>query len=67
MDDARIPSTQQLMAEMGWVRQLARSLVKNDALADDIAQDTWLIAERQQPDPERVPATPHPPGMPCSP
>jgi hypothetical protein len=37
---------------MGWVRQLARSLV--NALADDMAQDTWLIAERERsgsPDP----------------
>jgi hypothetical protein len=39
------------VAERGWVRQLARSLV--NALADDMAQDT-LIAERERsgsPDP----------------
>ena len=53
MDDARILTSEQLMAEMGWVRQLARALVKNDALADDIAQDTWLIAERQHPETDR--------------
>jgi RNA polymerase sigma-70 factor (ECF subfamily) len=53
MDDARIPTSDQLMAEMGWVRKLARAMVKDDALADDIAQDTWLVAEEQQPDPDR--------------
>lgn len=53
MDDARIPTTEQLMAEMGWVRKLARALVKDDALADDIAQDTWLVAAEQQPDADR--------------
>ena len=37
------------MAEMAWVRRLARALVRDDALADDVAQDTWLIAHDQQP------------------
>jgi len=41
------------MAEMGWVRQLAGALVKNDALADDVAQDAWLVAAKQSPDPDR--------------
>ena len=53
MEDARIPSSEQLMAEMGWVRQLARALVKDDALADDVTQDTWLVAAEQKPDTDR--------------
>jgi RNA polymerase sigma-70 factor (ECF subfamily) len=53
MEDARIPTSEQLMAEMGWVRKLARALVKDDALADDVAQDTWLVAAEQQPDVDR--------------
>ncbi len=53
MEDARIPSIEQLMAEMGWVRKLARALVKNDALADDVAQEAWIIAAKEQPDVDR--------------
>ncbi len=51
--DARIPTNEQLMAEMAWVRQLARALVKDDALADDVVQDTWIVAAEQQPDTNR--------------
>ena len=50
MDDARTPTSEQLLAEMGWVRQLARALVKDVALADDVAQDTWLVAAEREPD-----------------
>src|SRR5262245_28568550 len=53
MENARIPTSEQLMAEMGWVRQLARALVKDDTAADDVAQDTWLVAAEQQPDTDR--------------
>ncbi|MDB4959124.1 MAG: hypothetical protein JWO36_6693 [Myxococcales bacterium] len=53
MDDARLPTNEQLMAEMGWVRRLARALVKDDAIADDVAQDTWLVATEQRPDVDR--------------
>lgn len=50
MDEASVPRSEQLLAEMGWVRQLARALVKDAALADDVAQETWLVAEAGQPD-----------------
>src|SRR3954469_18501995 len=53
MEDARIPTDEQLMAEMAWVRRLARALVKDEAIADDVAQDTWLVATEQQPDGDR--------------
>jgi RNA polymerase sigma-70 factor (ECF subfamily) len=38
---------------MGWVRQLARALIKDAALADDVTQDTWLVAAEAQPDLDR--------------
>jgi len=45
--------TSKLMAEMGWVRELARSLVRDGSLAEDIAQDTYVIAAERQPDQTR--------------
>lgn len=50
MDDARVATSEQLLAEMGWVRQLARALIKDAALADDLAQETWLVAAEREPD-----------------
>ena len=41
---------EQLMAEMGWVRRLARGLLRDGDAADDIAQDAWLAASEQAPD-----------------
>jgi RNA polymerase sigma-70 factor (ECF subfamily) len=34
---------------MGWVRDLARGLVRSAAEADDVAQDVWLAASRPPP------------------
>lgn len=39
----------ELMDEIGWVRRLARALVKDAAVADDVAQDAWLLAMRHPP------------------
>jgi RNA polymerase sigma-70 factor (ECF subfamily) len=47
------PISEQLMAEMGWVRRLARALVNDDAIADDVAQDAWLVAAEQRPSEDR--------------
>ena len=49
MQGARTPTTEQLTAEMAWVNKLARALVKDDAVADNVTQDTWLVATEQQP------------------
>jgi len=49
----RGPTNEQLMAEMAWVRRLARALVRDDAAAEDIAQDTWIVAAEQQPETDR--------------
>lgn len=38
-----------LLAEAGWLRELARSLVDDPAAADDIVQQTWLAALRRPP------------------
>src|SRR5262245_45298112 len=33
-----------LLAQRQWVRALARSLVRDDSAADDVAQDAWVAA-----------------------
>ncbi|MEW6743192.1 MAG: sigma-70 family RNA polymerase sigma factor [Planctomycetota bacterium] len=42
-----------LLSHVGWVRALARHLVQDPNLADDIAQDTWLAALKSRPDGDR--------------
>ena len=39
----------QLVAETGWLRRLALALVKDEAAADDLVQDTYSIAATQAP------------------
>ena len=38
-----------LLAEAGWVDRLARGLVRDDAAARDLVQETWLAALRAPP------------------
>jgi RNA polymerase sigma-70 factor (ECF subfamily) len=38
-----------VLAQMGWVRELARGLVRSAADADDVAQDVWLAASKEPP------------------
>ena len=38
-----------LLAQMGWVRQLARSLLGNPYDAEDVAQEVWLAASARPP------------------
>jgi len=43
-----------LLAHATWLRQLARSLVRDDRPdADDLVQDTWVAALRRPPDADR--------------
>ena len=42
-----------LASHAGWLRALARGLVHDDALADDLVQDTWVAALRHPPDGDR--------------
>ena len=39
----------ELLQQAAWARRLARSLVADDALAEDVAQDVWLAASRRPP------------------
>lgn len=41
---------ERLTKEMGWVRRLAGAIIKDDALADDVAQETWIIASQHAPE-----------------
>ena len=47
------PTSEQLMIEMGWVRRLARELLQDAAAAEDVAQETWMVAKSQRPDEDR--------------
>jgi RNA polymerase sigma-70 factor (ECF subfamily) len=49
----RGPTSEQLMAEMAWVRRLARARVRDDAVADDVAQETWVVAAERRPAADR--------------
>lgn len=40
----------ELTAEMAWIRRLAFALVKDEATADDVAQETWLAAADHTPE-----------------
>jgi RNA polymerase sigma-70 factor (ECF subfamily) len=54
-DENRAIQPEQLLAEAGWVRRLARRLVLDQAAADDVVQETWLRAlEREADAPNRL-------------
>lgn len=42
-----------LLAEAGWLRALARSLVSDPSTADDLVQETWLAALKHPPAADR--------------
>src|SRR5262245_44762235 len=48
-------SPAELLANLDWVRELARRLVRDDAAAEDVAQDACVAAMRGRPrDPSRL-------------
>lgn len=47
MSEALPPSIQAIRDNDAFVRRLARSLMRDPAAADDLAQDTWITALRQ--------------------
>jgi RNA polymerase sigma factor (sigma-70 family) len=49
--------TEELLGEAGWLTRLARGLVADPALAEDVAQETWIAALRAPPE-RRVPLRP---------
>ena len=42
------PSPDELLRHLDWIQSLARRLVGDPALADDIAQETWLAASQSE-------------------
>ena len=46
-------SAEQLLAHSGWARSLARQLVADAATAEDVVQETWIAALREQPATDR--------------
>jgi len=52
--DTPLPTTPEaLLAQVEWVRRLARTLVTGDERAADVAQETWLAALQRPPAHER--------------
>ena len=49
------PSLEALLGHADWVRSLARRLVAEADLADDLAQDVWVRALEREPGPEERP------------
>lgn len=42
---------EEILAQMSWVRRLARGLVSDPGVAEDLAQNAWLIALQRPPRP----------------
>ena len=49
MTDSPPITTEALLSHASWVRKLARRLVRDPGLADDLVQDTWLEAVENPP------------------
>jgi RNA polymerase sigma-70 factor (ECF subfamily) len=45
--------SQQILAQGPWLRALARGLVRNESVADDLVQDAWTAALRRPPPKDR--------------
>ncbi|HVS09514.1 MAG TPA: sigma factor, partial [Planctomycetota bacterium] len=41
MSQSEAITLERLLAQEGWLRSLARALVRDPSLADDVAQETW--------------------------
>ncbi|MEO6777643.1 MAG: sigma-70 family RNA polymerase sigma factor, partial [Kofleriaceae bacterium] len=49
MDDVRDAQLDELMSELTWLKRLAAALVRDEADANDLVQDTWLVAAEHAP------------------
>ena len=47
--DAQAVTSEELLVHRRWVRSLARSLIADPALADDVEQQTWVAAIEKPP------------------
>lgn len=48
-DVSRDAHLERLMSELSWLRRLAIALVRNESDADDLVQETWLVANQHAP------------------
>src|SRR4051812_41245052 len=48
-DASDVPSIERLLADGAWLRGLARSVVADPSLADDVAQDAFVVAMTKPP------------------
>src|SRR5580765_5992909 len=51
MPPPRSPDFEALLAQAGWIRSLARSLVEDSSRADDLVQQTFVAALEHPPGP----------------
>lgn len=49
MGSIRCPRPEDLLAQSGWMRELALSLLGDPAAADDVVQETWIAAIERPP------------------
>lgn len=55
MSNQSIPPLDRLLEHRGWVRAVARRLLRDEHAAEDLAQEVWARALRSPPDPDRDP------------
>ena len=53
--DRPIPPLESLLQHRSWVEAVARRLLRDEAAAEDLAQEAWIRALRSPPDPARDP------------
>jgi RNA polymerase sigma-70 factor (ECF subfamily) len=55
MSNGEAPMLERLLAQEGWLRRLARALVADASIADDVAQETWARVLERPPQSVEVP------------
>jgi RNA polymerase sigma-70 factor (ECF subfamily) len=50
---AEVPTAEQLLQDIAWLKSLATRLANDRDDADDLVQEAWIAAWRRQPDPTR--------------
>jgi DNA-directed RNA polymerase specialized sigma24 family protein len=48
-DVSREPQLETLMSELSWLKRLASALVRDESDANDLVQETWLVAAEHAP------------------
>jgi len=49
MDDVRDTELDKLMSELAWLKRLAGALVRDESEANDLVQETWMVAAERAP------------------